>query len=595
MERNDQLIKKKFYSYLLPGVLMVVAMQIGNVVDGVIVGNLLGSTALAAVSLSMPALYVLQAPAFVLGVGGGARVSYYLGQRDVAKASKTFSVCLAEGLLVSLLLCGTAPFISRSLADLLAGTRELSELVYPYILVNILGIPLLAPAIQLSYFFNVDNNPVLGSLLFIVANIVNLALDVILLTYTPLGMYGAALSTVIGYGCGLLLLIPYCRSNKRMLSLKRISPADFGELLPATIKTGTPSGMFYIMLAVKDLIINSCVVRLLGQAHMEIFSVCTNSVFIAELFIGGVVGLVQTICGILYGERDYYGIRRLTRRVLTICLTLTAMLTLTFLTFPQYIAAFFGYENAFLMDTALVCIRAFSLCFVFYALNKFLQTYYQTILQPFPAALDTILQNFMFLIPATFLSLHYWGIIGVCAAPLASEALTVITVCAFTKIQQKRGKLPQKGFLLIPERDQGHCLDLTIKGTEEEAVGVSEKLVAYCLSRGLDRKIANIIGLAAEEIAVNIVRYGYDRASVKRSYIDINLSQADGKFILRIRDDGVPFDPTRYAPEDEGAFRLGGIGLIKAAATKLDYLRVLDMNNTVIELDMKAAQNNALS
>ena len=58
MERNAFLINKKIHQYILPGVLMTVAMQLGNVVDGMIVGNLLGAEAMAAIEISMtPAEY----------------------------------------------------------------------------------------------------------------------------------------------------------------------------------------------------------------------------------------------------------------------------------------------------------------------------------------------------------------------------------------------------------------------------------------------------------------------------------------------------------------------------------------------------------
>lgn len=583
MERNDYLIKKKFYSYLLPGVLMVVAMQLGNVVDGIIVGNILGSSALAAISLSMPVLYILQLPAFILGIGGSAQASVYLGKRDVKKASRVFSASVIAGFLISLLLCATAPFLSQPLTHLLAGTPELEELLYPYILVNILGIPFLTLAIEFSYFFNVDNNLVLGSMMFIIANIVNLTLDFLFLKLTPLGMYGTALSTIIGYTCGLVLLIPYALSKRRMLSFKLSAIHKCFKEIMESVTAGIPSGMFFVMLAAKDLILNTCVVRILGQNEMEIFSVCTNSVFIVELFAGGVIGLVQTICGILYGERDYYGIRRVVRRVISLCIVLTLFLTVVFLLFPQLIAGLFGYNNAEFMDTALLCIRLFSFCFVFYAFNKFFQTYYQTILKPTPATLDTVLQGLVLIIPFTFLLLNIWGIFGVCTASVCSEFVTLVIVCIFTKLKQKQGKLPQKGLLLIPEKDSESYCDITIKGGEQEAVSISDKLINCCIENGIDRKKANIIGLAAEEIAVNISRYGYK--TVKRSFIDINLSSADGKLILRIRDDGVPFDPTQYKSEEQGVFELGGINLIKKTASKLNYIRVLNMNNTIIEID----------
>ena len=51
-----------------------------------------------------------------------------------------------------------------------------------------------------------------------------------------------------------------------------------------------------------------------------------------------------------------------------------------------------------------------------------------------------------------------------------------------------------------------------------------------------------------------------------------------------MRDDGVPFNPTEYTAGDDGEFLLGGIAVIKAVAEKMTYTRVLNMNNTVIEV-----------
>ena len=79
MERNANLINKKIHQYILPGVLMTVAMQLGNVVDGMIVGNLLGSSAMAAIEISMPVLLFLQIPAMMLALGGSAEAAVLLG------------------------------------------------------------------------------------------------------------------------------------------------------------------------------------------------------------------------------------------------------------------------------------------------------------------------------------------------------------------------------------------------------------------------------------------------------------------------------------------------------------------------------------
>ena len=585
MERNDYLIKKKFYSYLLPGILMVVAMQLGNVVDGIVVGNMLGSSALAAISLGTPVIYFLQLPAFIFGTGGSAQASVYLGKREIEKASEIFSLSIVAGGMISLIFCLIAPVTAHPISYLLAGTPELEELLYPYILVYMLGIPILTVAIEFSYFFNVDNNLILGTIMFIMANIVNLILDYMFLKFTSLGTYGAAMSTIIGYMAGLLLLIPYTLSKKRMMNFKFTGIWKNTGCILETIKAGAPSGMFFIMMSLKDLILNSSVVRILGQNAMEIYSVCTNSVFIIELVAGGVVGMIQTICGILYGEKDYYGIRRVIRRVVLLCVVLTGTLMTLFMVFPQMVAGVFGYNNLNYMNMMLTCIRLFSLSFVFYALNKFFQVYYQTILMPVPAMLDTILQGFVVLIPVIFLFLYAKGIYGVCLGAACSELITLIILCCFVLLKQKHGKFPPKGLFLIPEKDNENYADITIKGEVVEGVNVSKELIQCCAEHGIDRKRANLIGVAAEEIAVNISQYGYKKG--KRNYIDISLSETDEKLILRIRDDGVPFDPTQYHSTETDKFEIHGISLIKKVASNFSYSRVLNMNNTIIEINRR--------
>lgn len=80
MERNAYLIHRKIHQYILPGVLMTVAMQLGNVVDGMIVGNILGPKAMAAIELSMPVLLILQ----MLAMGGAAEAAVLLGNDSMA-------------------------------------------------------------------------------------------------------------------------------------------------------------------------------------------------------------------------------------------------------------------------------------------------------------------------------------------------------------------------------------------------------------------------------------------------------------------------------------------------------------------------------
>ena len=580
-KRNDYLVSKKFYRYLIPSFLSEMAMHMGSVVDAVIVGNLIGVDALSAVTLASPIIQISHIPGLILGLGGATLAAIWLGERKLKDASEIFSACVIVGLIFSSLGALTAFWINEPLARLVADDPRLLTFVDEYLFINILGLPIMTMVFLTCEFLNVDNHPDLGAWMFSIAEVVNIVFDIVLVKYADMGMEGAAAATILGYACGLVMLILYARSNDRMLKLRFVDIAWFKNIFSA-LKTGSPRVSLEVMQALQIFVLNTAVLKILGVEAMEIYAVCSNTLIMAELLAGGIISVIPNICGVLYGEKDYFGIRQLMKKVVELSGILITVLTVVFLVFPEKIALLFGLENEELLPTAAVCLQIYSLSFVLYVFNEFLQHYYQTILETMLATLDTILEFFVLLIPITFLLMHYYGIYGVCAAVPISELLTIIIVEGTRKFLQERGKLPQEGLLMIPKPEHDDSLDVTIEAGEENAIDISKKIIDYCRARNVDEHTAYILGVAAEEIAINISRYGYKK--VKKPFIDINLSHDGEQWILRIRDDGIPFDPTTYHAGEENQFLLGGINLIRKLAKNLVYTRVLNMNNTVIEV-----------
>ena len=579
--RNDYLVSKKFYRYLIPSFLSEMAMHMGSVVDAVIIGNLISVDALSAVTLASPIIQVLHLPGLILGLGGATLAAIWLGERKIKDASDMFSACVIAGIIFSCIGALTAFWINAPLAHLVADDPKLVTFVEEYLLINLLGLPIMTLTFLTCEFLSVDNHPDLGAWMFSIAEAVNIVFDIVLVKFAGMGMEGAAAATIIGYACGLITLIFYARSKDRMLKFNLSGVSWFKDIFNA-LKVGMPRVSLELMQALQIFVLNTAVLKILGVEAMEIYAVCSNTLIMAELLAGGIISVIPNICGVLFGERDYFGIRRLMKKVLELSGILISILTVVFLIFPEEIAKLFGMENEELLPTAAVCLQIYSLSFVLYVFNSFLQHYYQTILETFLATLDTILEFFVLLIPITFLLMHYYGIYGVCAAVPISELLAIIIVEGTRKFLQERGKLPQEGLLMIPKPKHDDSFDVTITASEENAVGLSAKVIEYCRARNVDEHTAYVLGLSAEEIAVNISRYGYGNA--KKKFIDINLSHDGEQWILRIRDDGIPFDPTQYHSGEEEKFLLGGLNLIKNLAKNFTYTRVLNMNNTIIEI-----------
>lgn len=71
---------------------MMIMTSIYSIVDGYFVSNIIGKNPFAAVNLVMPVLMAISAIGFMIGTGGSALTSYYMGLGEKKKANEVFSM-----------------------------------------------------------------------------------------------------------------------------------------------------------------------------------------------------------------------------------------------------------------------------------------------------------------------------------------------------------------------------------------------------------------------------------------------------------------------------------------------------------------------
>ena len=210
--RNNRLLNAKLNKYIVPGIMMSLALQLGNIVDTIFVSNLIGVEAMSAVTMSLPVETIVQLTGYCLGVGGSIAAGNMLGKRDKEGASilfaATFIVTLVVGLLFSLIAFPAAGPIARFLVS---GDGVLTTYTRDYIRISMLGAPVIGIGRMMVNYLGVENHPELASVYLIAANVINLVLDYIFLRFTPLGVTGASLSTVLGFLFAMVVFLFYIR------------------------------------------------------------------------------------------------------------------------------------------------------------------------------------------------------------------------------------------------------------------------------------------------------------------------------------------------------------------------------------------------
>ena len=592
-KRNEKLIASKFYQYLIPAVLMAMALQVGSLADGIVIGNFVGEAGLSASSLALPIIFLLELPGLGIAAGGSILAASLIAKRDVSGASKVFKLSLLLVTLISAIFIPIGLFLSDQLATALAGNfAELIPDLSNYIKIYLCQAPVLGVGLVVAYFLPADNHPTLGALYFIIGNVFHIGSE-ILFTIFLQGhdkMLGAAASMGIGMLAGLVVLIPYFKSKSRVIRLNEKFAGAF-TYTKGIFRTGLTTMVTTLLWGVLTLVMNLAATSYLTDpSAMSLLAMLSNFVFVIDLFVTGVLQILPSLGTSLFGEKDFFGLKVVVRRVLLLALIITAVLLGISLAFPQLFFYIFGVDLGVMeasfasagLVAPLTVVRVYAISFIFYTLNKFILQYYPSIFQNAPSLVNTIAKSGAIGPVLSFFLIMNFGVWGYGFGTIIIEAASFIVTLGFIFIAKRFfKKWPGTTLLLLPKGKTEDVLDFSFYCKESDIPEAVKEIQDYAIKLGNDENGANMLAVASEELLSNIVSYAYKKGK-HNTYIDVRLCRNEDMLTIRFRDDGIPFDPTTYAPEEEFAY--SGIEVIKKVASKFEYLRLINTNNTILEV-----------
>lgn len=589
--RNLKLINKKFYRYLITGILMVFALQFGSLADGIIISNFLGPDALSAQTLCYSVIYASQLLANLAAVGVSIVIANFLGRREIEKASRLFTFTIIVSFALMFVFAVVGCILTPNITLLLSGDSGLEGYMEPYIWSYFLMSPIVTIGLILSYVMSSDNNPLLGTLFVIIAQATHVIYQILFATFSTLGMLGQGLSFGLGFLTAFFLIIPYIKSKGRLLTFD----FNFKGVWPSlweSIKSGSSAFLFVFLSALGFFIINFPVTHFLNTDGIIVYAVLANIIFVEELFLSSVLQVIPSFIGVLYGEKDFFSIKRIIFKILLILFGVAIVLLGLTLIIPQIYLGIFGIviEDNAALELALNVIRIYSISFVFFAVNKFISIYYPTILKVSVSNLNTLLKYGLFGISFQCFGLYLWGVIGYSIGTIANEILSLVVTLIYVVIMQRKGKFEKANIFLIKNSNEiQNFYEFSVSNDLKECTLISEKVQNIAKEMTENEKVSVFAGVVTEEITTNIVKYGYLNLK-KSNFIDIAIFKNEEEMTIRIRDDGVAFDPTIYKEEESKIYTTSGIELAKKISDNFNYIRVIGTNNTILSLNLNRSE-----
>jgi len=212
-----------------------------NIVDMLVVGRIVGSIGVAAISNASTLVFIVNAICTGVTLGGTVLIAQYKGANDRKSQKETVGTIYSVTAIVALLITGIGLSIYKPLLDLMGVPPEALQDAYDYMLIIFLG----------TFFvfgYNATCSILRGfgdsmrPLIFVgIATVINIILDCLFVGPMKMGTVGAAYATVIAQGVSFIISIAYLKRQRFIFDFKLKSFAIKKDKLVSVLKISLPT------------------------------------------------------------------------------------------------------------------------------------------------------------------------------------------------------------------------------------------------------------------------------------------------------------------------------------------------------------------
>ena len=252
-------VVKNILFFSVPLILGNLLQQLYNTVDSIIVGNYVGSNALAAIGSSTSLVYLLIAFSQGVSVGAGVVISQRLGQKNKEGVQISVHTALALAGIFGIILTVGGILFSKEILLWMNTPEEVLTDAVMYLRLYSAGMVFNVVYNMAAGILNAAGNSKRSLGYLAIASVTNLILDLVFIVGMKTGIAGAAIATNIGQIVSCVLAIWFLvrtqTDYKVCLSKIKIHKATAGLI----IKIGLPTGFQNMVISLSNILVQSSV------------------------------------------------------------------------------------------------------------------------------------------------------------------------------------------------------------------------------------------------------------------------------------------------------------------------------------------------
>ena len=290
-------ISTLFRKFAIPSVIGLLFLGLQTIIDGIILGNVVGANALASVSLILPCYTLLSSIGVVIGVGCQTFVSVRLGQKNYQGANNA----LTSGFLFLIAFSITASILLYIFAPEIAVLLNYTHALAPFF-------PIISLMFFTDYILKATGRPIYAVTIMSSAVLTNIVLDIIFVKYLEMGTTGAGLATGISFSIGALFSVPKIITKRNKITV--LSGRYERNLVYKMFYNGSSEGLSELSSGITILLFNITTMRYLGENGVAAFTAINYVLFIGITISLGIADGTIPIISYNFGAKNWDRIKK---------------------------------------------------------------------------------------------------------------------------------------------------------------------------------------------------------------------------------------------------------------------------------------------
>ena len=431
LELGKESIGKLFVKYSIPSVIAMVVFSVYIVVDGIFVGNVIGSKGLSAVNIAMPFFGVAMAIGIMVAIGGGTITSIELGKGDRSAARRTFSLAFYTLIIITLLLSIFTVIFAPTIARILGANEELVPLVVEYLVSLCLFLATFVGSSYLSNGLRVMGKPNHAMLADIISSVLNIVLDYIFIVKFGLGLAGAGFASGIAFTIGFLFALSQYFKKDSILKFCKVK-FNFKKII-RIFYNGSSEGITQFAVAFSNYIFNIVLMIRIGEMGVSAFSIILYVASLVTAVFSGICNGISPIISFNYGANYKERINKILK-IAIITITILGVFSTVLMIFGgEILISMFTEGDKELIKLTTEATNLYSIAFVFNGLNILASAYFTALEDAKTSAIISVLRGVLLIIAFIIILPMILGDAGIWLTIPASELVTVIIAIKYMK------------------------------------------------------------------------------------------------------------------------------------------------------------------